>query len=155
MLDFLSRDELRAASAQQRAFWLANEVDPGTTAFNLLRVLQLKGVIDKDILEGAFDELIARHEVLRTGLVERNGMVLQRVNGRIQFVLDEQDFSALSEPERCMQVEAFAVRMSQTAFDLARTAALPSGAGTVSRRRAHARDRTPSRHHRWVVDEVL
>src|SRR5215831_600393 len=119
LLEFSRRNELRAASAQQRAFWLTNEVDPGTTAFNLLRVLQLKGVIDKHVLAGAFDELIARHEVLRTGLVERNGMVLQRVDDRIQFVLDEQDFSALSEPERCMQVDAFAVRMCQTAFDLA------------------------------------
>src|SRR5215831_7085599 len=104
LLEFSRRNELRAASAQQRAFWLTNEVDPGTTAFNLLRVLQLKGVIDKHVLAGAFDELIARHEVLRTGLVERNGMVLQRVDDRIQFVLEEQDFSTLSEPERCAQV---------------------------------------------------
>ena len=108
-----------SASAQQRAFWLTNEVDPGTPAFNLLRVLQLKGLVDKHLLARAFDELVARHEVLRTGLVERNGMVLQRVHDRIQFVLEEQDFSALSEPERRMQVDAFAVRTCQTAFDLA------------------------------------
>jgi hypothetical protein len=73
LCDFLTGDELRPASAQQRAFWLTNEIDPGTPAFNLLRVLQLKGVVDKHILTRAFDELIARHEVLRTGLVERKG----------------------------------------------------------------------------------
>ena len=119
LFDFATRDELRAASAQQRAFWLTNEVDPGTPAFNLLRALKLKGEVDKHILARAFDELVARHEVLRTGLVEQNGMVMQCVHNRIQFVLEEEDFSALSEPERCMEVDAFAVRMCQTAFDLA------------------------------------
>ena len=119
LLDFATREEPRAASAQQRAFWLANEVDPGTPAFNLLRVLQLKGVVDKTSLALAFNQLVTRHEVLRTGLVERDGMVLQRVHDRIRFVIEEQDFSALSEPKRCIQVDALAVRMCQTAFDLA------------------------------------
>jgi amino acid adenylation domain-containing protein len=119
LLDFITRDELRAASAQQRAFWLANEVDPGTPAFNLVRVLQLKGLIDKRGLARALNEVVARHEVLRTGLVERSGMVLQRVHDRIQLDLEEQDFSTLSEPERRIHVSAFVVRMGQTAFDLA------------------------------------
>jgi amino acid adenylation domain-containing protein len=119
LLDFLTRDELRTASAQQRAFWLANEIDPGTPAFNLLRVLHLKGLIDKHVLARALNELVARHEVLRTGLVERSGMVLQRVHNRIQFALEEQDFSALLEPERRMQANAFVAQMGHTAFDLA------------------------------------
>src|SRR5262249_45631177 len=107
------------ASAQQRAFWLANEIDPATPAFNLLRVLQLKGMVHKHILARAFDDLIARHEVLRTGLVERNGMVLQHVHDKISLAIEEQDFSSLSEAECRMRLDALAVRMSQTAFDLA------------------------------------
>lgn len=108
-----------AASAQQRAFWLTNEIDPGTPVFNLLRVLQLKGIVHKHNLARAFDDLIARHELLRTGLVERNGMVLQHVHDKISFGVEEHDFSSLSESARRMQVDALAVRMSQTAFDLA------------------------------------
>lgn len=119
MSDYLTRVELRAASAQQRSFWLTNEIAPGTPAFNVLRVLQLKGVIDKHILAHAFDRLIARHEVLRTGLVERNGTVLQRVHDRIQFVLEDEDYRPLSESKRRTQLDALAARMGQTAFDLA------------------------------------
>jgi amino acid adenylation domain-containing protein len=107
------------ASAQQRAFWLTNEIDPGTPVFNLLRMLRLKGMVHKHILARAFDDMIARHEVLRTGLVERNGMVLQLVHDKISFAVEEQDFSSLPESERRMQVDALAVRMCQTAFDLA------------------------------------
>jgi amino acid adenylation domain-containing protein len=107
------------ASAQQRSFWLTNEIDPGTPVFNLLRVLRLKGMVHKHILARAFDDLIARHEVLRTGLVERNGIVLQQVHDKISFAVEEQDFSSLLESERRMQVNALAARMCQAAFDLA------------------------------------
>lgn len=107
------------ASAQQRAFWLTNEIDAGTPVFNLLRVLRLEGALHKHILAHAFDDLIARHEVLRTGLIERDGIVLQHVHDEISFSIDEQDFSSLSELECRVQVDSLASRMCQTAFDLA------------------------------------
>jgi NRPS condensation-like uncharacterized protein len=107
------------ASAQQRAFWLTNEIDPGTPVFNLLRVLRLQGTLHKHSLVRAFDDLIVRHEVLRTGLVERNGVILQHVHDEISFVIEEQDFSSLSESDRRMQMDTLVARMCQTAFDLA------------------------------------
>jgi amino acid adenylation domain-containing protein len=107
------------ASTQQRAFWLTNEIDPGTPVFNLLRVLQLKGTLHKHSLACAFDDLIARHEVLRTGLVERNGVILQHVHDEIPFAIEERDFSLLPDSGRQMQMDALVARMCQTAFDLA------------------------------------
>lgn len=119
LLDFTMRKELRTASAQQRAFWITNEVEPGTPAFNVLSVLQLKGTVDTASLARAFDEMIARHEVLRTGLVENNGTVLQDVHEHIPFVLEQQDLRAIPEPERRVQADALVVQMSHTSFDLA------------------------------------
>ena len=113
----LIQNELRAASAQQHAFWLANEVYPGTPAFNLLRVLRLKGAVNKPILAHAFAEIVARHEVLRTGLVEQDGRVLQRVYTG-SFSLEEHDLTSLTERERRVQADALAVRICQTGFDL-------------------------------------
>ena len=107
------------ASAQQRAFWLTNEIDPGTPVFNLLRVLRLEGTLHKHSLARAFDELIARHDVLRTGLVERTGVILQHVHGEISFAVEERDISSLPESERRVQVDLLATRMCQTTFDLA------------------------------------
>ena len=118
LLDLLIPSEPRAASAQQRAFWFANEVYSGSPAFNLLRVLRLKGVVHKHILEHAFDEIVARHEVLRTGLVEQDGRVLQRVHARVRFVLEEHDLTSLTERERRMHADTLGARMCQTAFDL-------------------------------------
>lgn len=107
------------ASAQQRAFWLTNEIDAGTPVFNLLRVLRLKGIVRKDLVARAVNELIARHEVLRTGLVERNGTVLQQVHDEISLDVEDQDISSYPESERRTRVNELAARMCQTAFDLA------------------------------------
>lgn len=107
------------ASAQQRAFWLANEKDPEAPVFNLLRVLRLRGKVHRRGVAQAFDELVARHEVLRTGLVERNGVILQRVQDKVSFAVEMQDFSSCSEVERRMRVNELAVRMCQATFDLA------------------------------------
>lgn len=107
------------ASAQQRAFWLTNEIDAGTPVFNLLRALRLKGMVHKHLVARAFNELIARHDVLRTGLVERNGTVLQQVHDEISLVVEEQDISSYPESERRIRVNELAVRMCQTSFDLA------------------------------------
>lgn len=109
----------QVASAQQRAFWLSNEIDPGTPVFNLVRVLRLEGTVHPHLVARAFEDLIARHDVLRTGLVERNGIVVQDVHDVVPFAVEEEDFSRLSDAERRAQVDALAVRMSQTAFDLA------------------------------------
>lgn len=107
------------ASAQQRAFWLTNEKDPGSPVFNLLRVLCLRGKVHRRGIAQAFDELIARHEVLRTGVFERDGVILQRVHDKISFAVEMQDFGSCPEAERRMRVNELAVRMCQTAFDLA------------------------------------
>ncbi|MGN6309560.1 MAG: non-ribosomal peptide synthetase [Xanthobacteraceae bacterium] len=107
------------ASAQQRAFWLSNEIDPGTPVFNLLRALRLKGVVRKHLVTRVFNELIARQKILRTGLVERNGTILQQVHDEISLVVEEQDISLYLESERRAQVNELAARMGQTPFDLA------------------------------------
>src|SRR5579885_3300897 len=117
--DLLIQDDLGAASAQQRGFWFASEVDPNTPAFNLLRVLQLDGPIDKSILRRAFEAIVARHEVLRTGLIERDGTILQRVHADTQIVLEEHDLTSVPLSERRPRAHAIAGRMAQTAFDLA------------------------------------
>lgn len=119
MLNVLTPGELRAASAQQRSFWLSGEVDPGTPAYNLLRVLRLTGVVHKQILERAFDTIVARHEILRTGLVERDGAIIQRVLARMQVTLEEHDLTSLSGSERAVATDALVAKMCETAFDLA------------------------------------
>ncbi len=57
---------LPAALAQQR-LWFLNELEPyGAAAYNVPLTTRLRGPLDVDALERAFDALVARHEPLRT-----------------------------------------------------------------------------------------
>src|SRR6476469_3824943 len=87
------------ASAQQHAFWLADELDPGTPAFNLVRIFRIDGSLRADALRQALQGILDRHEVLRSGLVERGGDVVQEVHPTVTIELVRHDLFTLP-PER-------------------------------------------------------
>ncbi|MCW4351913.1 non-ribosomal peptide synthase/polyketide synthase [Hoyosella sp. YIM 151337] len=51
--------------AQQR-MWLLNRIDPGSAAYNMPLVLRLSGELDTAALQAAVNDVLARHESLRT-----------------------------------------------------------------------------------------
>ncbi|MFJ4349260.1 amino acid adenylation domain-containing protein, partial [Pseudomonas sp. NPDC089401] len=59
------RDQLPLSFAQERQ-WLLWKLDPAGSAYHIPSVLRVKGLLDVAALGNAFDQLIARHETLRT-----------------------------------------------------------------------------------------
>ncbi|MEV5412193.1 non-ribosomal peptide synthase/polyketide synthase [Thermopolyspora sp. NPDC052614] len=53
-------------SAAQERLWLLHQLDPGSTAYNYPLLARLHGRVDADALRAALDDVVARHEVLRT-----------------------------------------------------------------------------------------
>ncbi|MEU7157964.1 amino acid adenylation domain-containing protein [Streptomyces chrestomyceticus] len=53
-------------SAAQRRLWLLDELEPGSTEYNSAAGLRLTGPLDTAALTGALNDLVARHEALRT-----------------------------------------------------------------------------------------
>ncbi|GGU56894.1 non-ribosomal peptide synthetase [Kitasatospora aureofaciens] len=49
---------------QQRQLWLLHRLDPESPAYHLPAELELTGPVDRDALQGAFADLVARHPVL-------------------------------------------------------------------------------------------
>ncbi|MHB9026168.1 MAG: amino acid adenylation domain-containing protein [Armatimonadota bacterium] len=73
--------------AQQR-LWYLDQLDPGKVVYNTLRVLRLSGRLDVAALERAINEVIRRHEVLRTNF--------HAVDGQPALVVAEERALALS-----------------------------------------------------------
>lgn len=57
--------ELPLSFAQQR-LWFLDQLSPGLSNYNIPVAIHLTGQLDLDALQQSFDQLIARHEVLRT-----------------------------------------------------------------------------------------
>ncbi|MFE1265150.1 amino acid adenylation domain-containing protein [Streptomyces albogriseolus] len=64
--------------AQERLWFLA-QADPGSTAYVMSGALRLRGALDRGALGAALDEIVRRHEVLRTTFPDRGGRPEQRV----------------------------------------------------------------------------
>ncbi|GLZ40295.1 non-ribosomal peptide synthetase [Actinokineospora sp. NBRC 105648] len=57
----------------QEQLWYLDQLNPGTPLYNIPVDLRLRGPLDVDALRGAFVDLAARHEVLRTSIRSDDG----------------------------------------------------------------------------------
>ncbi|MFD8978360.1 amino acid adenylation domain-containing protein [Streptomyces sp. NPDC059564] len=67
------------ASYGQERLWFLDQLEGDTGAYNSATVVRMRGPLDTEALSATLDELVARHEVLRTRLVMDNGRVSQIV----------------------------------------------------------------------------
>jgi amino acid adenylation domain-containing protein len=67
------------AVAQER-FWFLHELDPGSSANNLAVALRLEGPFRSDLYQLAWNEILRRHEVLRTRFRVNDGRPVQIVD---------------------------------------------------------------------------
>ncbi|HEU0076836.1 MAG TPA: condensation domain-containing protein, partial [Longimicrobiaceae bacterium] len=58
-------------SFAQERIWLQDRMEPGAAAFNLSLAVRLVGVLDRGALQRSLDEIVRRHEVLRTAFEMR------------------------------------------------------------------------------------
>jgi hypothetical protein len=73
----LNPDGLYPVSLPQRTVWVMSQLEGGNIACNIPGTYVFKGRLDTNALNRAFEQLIARHESLRTVFVkdERGGSV--------------------------------------------------------------------------------
>jgi amino acid adenylation domain-containing protein len=96
------------ASFAQRRMWLLDRLEPGSTAYSMPRVWRIPGPLDVAALERAVDELVRRHETLRTHLEERGEELVQVVAPPALFRLEVTDLSALAPDEARAGLERLA-----------------------------------------------
>ena len=61
-------DSAPLSFAQQR-LWFLNQLEPESPAYNESRAIRLSGSLDLDALKKALNQIVLRHEVLRTTIV--------------------------------------------------------------------------------------
>ena len=66
-------------SFSQRRLWYLQKVDTNLSAYNIPAAFRVKGDLDSAALEQALNEMIARHEVLRSYVKEIDGQPRQEI----------------------------------------------------------------------------
>ena len=72
------RDRPIPLSLQQGRVWFFEQLSPGNLAYNFQATVSLHGEVDVEALRAALDEIVRRHEVLRTAFVTIDGVAVQQ-----------------------------------------------------------------------------
>jgi len=107
-----------ASFAQQR-LWFLDQLFPGTSLYNVPTAIRLTGVLDLAALAESFNEIVRRHEVLRTtfGMVE--GQPVQLIAPHLRVSLPLIDLQQLPVSEREAAAQKLIVQEMQQPFKLA------------------------------------
>ncbi|MDH3604074.1 MAG: condensation domain-containing protein, partial [Candidatus Tectomicrobia bacterium] len=104
--------------AQQRLWFLDRMIGP-SAAYNFSGALQLHGSLDVAALEQALNEIVRRHEILRTAFPSVNGEPVQRIESSSTLPLLVVDLQELANPEREAELNRLASHEMAQPFDLA------------------------------------
>ena len=108
-----SREGTLPASFVQERLWFLDQLIPGSHAYNVPLALRLKGSLDLSALQQAFNEVIRRHESLRTTFRCIDGSVIQVVKPALELEIQQR-----TVPEE--NLAKFLDQEAQRSFDLAR-----------------------------------
>ncbi|WP_163998551.1 non-ribosomal peptide synthase/polyketide synthase [Pyxidicoccus caerfyrddinensis] len=105
--------------AQQR-LWFLEQLEPGTARYNVPVAVRLRGALDTSVLERVFNELLHRHEPLRTTFqltADTSAQVIARTAGLRLAVVD---LTVLPTARREEEARRLTNAEAQRPFDLER-----------------------------------
>ncbi len=115
------RDEVVPLSFAQQRLWFLDQLLPDSPQYNMPGGLRLRGPLDRTALEQAFQQVVQRHESLRTRFENIDGQPRQVIESEwSQPLLTYEDLRPLSEEEREGELLRRAQQEASRPFDLSR-----------------------------------
>ena len=116
----VSREEPLPLSFAQQRLWFLDQLEPQNTAYNVWRAVRLGGTLNIETLERSLNDVVRRHEILRTSFPIIHGRPVQSIVEAEQFlVLEVDDLSGIAPEDREAQSQALLAEAGQSHFDLA------------------------------------
>ncbi|WKX74036.1 amino acid adenylation domain-containing protein [Streptomyces sp. XD-27] len=111
------RDGLLPMSSAQERLWFLAELEPDSAEYNTLRALRLRGELDAAALAVALNQVVRRHEMLRTTFDALDGRGVQVVHEHADRALPTVDVSG---PDAQTTIERFLTAEMNKLYDLRR-----------------------------------
>src|SRR5690606_25271104 len=92
-------------SFAQYRLWFVDQLNQGSSEYNLPAALRIRGALDVAVLDRVFGEIVRRHEVLRTNFAEDDGVPRLLVRDAGEWHSTVTDLSALDPASRQREVE--------------------------------------------------
>ena len=108
----------RPLSYNQQRLWFLDQLTPATSTYNVPFFCRIKGELSAETLRRAVEEIVARHEVLRTIFVPVKGRPLPVVPQRWEVPFRQEDLRG--QPDREQQAQRLLHQEAARPFDLGR-----------------------------------
>ena len=105
-------------SYTQQAQWFLHQLDPNNPFYNICATVQFDGSLDVAALEQSLNEIIRRHEVLRTTFKTVEGQPVQAIHPHSTLPLPIIDLQEFSTSEQTAEIQRLATEAAQQPFDL-------------------------------------
>ena len=114
------RDGHLPLSFAQERLWFLNLLEPDSTVYNVASGIRLKGFLKVEALERSINEIVRRHEALRTRFSSADGQPVQVILSSVTLSLAMVDLRHRSEAEGEAEAQRLAVEEGHWPFDLGR-----------------------------------
>lgn len=106
-------------SFAQERLWFLDQWSPGTHLYNHSNVFQLDGLLNQIILEKCLNEIVSRHEILRTTFPIIDGQPVQLIVPSLTLALPLIDLQDVAEATWQTKIQQLVTEVTQQSFDLA------------------------------------
>ena len=119
-LEPVPRDGPLPLSFGQQRLWFLHQLEPDSPAYNIPAVIRHSGRLDPTIIERCLSEIVRRHEVLRSTLLNQDGQLSQVISPAVAVRVHVEDLSGLEAPARDARVAELIQEEARLPFDLGR-----------------------------------
>ncbi len=116
----VAREEELPLSFAQVRLWFIDQLEPGSAAYNIPVAVRLSGPLDADAVNKSLDEVVRRHEVLRTSFPSSDGQPRQHIHEHGELRPDIIELMQGDEAQREQKLEEVLREEARRGFDLAR-----------------------------------
>jgi amino acid adenylation domain-containing protein len=106
-------------SFSQRRMWVIQQFDPSSVAYNIPVTILIRGELALDTLQAVVDDLVRRHEGLRTAFVLQDDEPMQVILPELRMAIQPWDLRHLAAPAREDEARRLLLREFERPFDLA------------------------------------
>ncbi len=105
-------------SFSQERLWFLNQLEPESSLYNIPAAIRLTGRLNLTALENSINEIVRRHENLRTKFTVVDGEPVQIIGAATKLPIQIIDLQTISETERETEALRLATQEAQTPFNL-------------------------------------
>uniref|UniRef100_UPI001641065C MupA/Atu3671 family FMN-dependent luciferase-like monooxygenase n=2 Tax=Burkholderia gladioli TaxID=28095 RepID=UPI001641065C len=114
----VAREPLSPMSYAQQRLWFLDRLEPGNAFYNMPVAIRLTGALDIDALQRTLDEVVRRHEALRTRFPMVDGVPVQLIMDAAPVALRIEDLTAYDAATRRAIVDQRLADEAEAPFDL-------------------------------------